>query len=274
LLFSGIRWPAAKVVARTKVVGITVPAAGARRGRLPPKEVTVDDTLIIETTGQGRPYAVHVAEGWWRDFAELALFDEKRVLSFLQRRGDPFGALAPDGTQIRTSDWRGLKKTLSCALVAWDPQPGETGVSHFRPQYRGNAEHMFDVSGGWASDLAVVYPHSSVTPTLRAKVLAAFLCAAAAASVRAGLDMRRCDYCSSWFTLHYASARFCSASCRAAQFNQRRSPHGFGPQDHDQKGSYPMAKPVEGAGNERPPAGPITKLRKPKGGGRARGKDA
>ena len=192
------------------------------------------DTLIIETTGKGRPYSVAHVEGWWRDFAELSLDDERRVLSFLQRRGDPFGVLAPDGTQISTHDWRDLKRVLERAATAWDPQPDETGVSHFRPEKRSRAERMFAmVTGryadgraadgrpdgprtGWAEELGVAY-HGGITPISprqnarrlpvrrcrRFGARRAWICAAATIAAR-------------WFTLHYANARQCSASCRAA----------------------------------------------------------
>ena len=101
LSFSGIRWPAAKVVARKQVVDDD-PDHRSRK-------VPFVDTLIIETSGRGWPYSVVFVEGWWRDLAELALDDEKRVLSFLHRRGDPLGQLAPNGKQVITYDWRHLK---------------------------------------------------------------------------------------------------------------------------------------------------------------------
>jgi hypothetical protein len=240
LYFSGTRWGGAKVVARKQVVDDDPD----HRGR----KVPLVDTLIIETTGVGRPYLVDHVEGWWRDLAEFRLDDERRVLSFLQRRGDPFGKLKSDGTQISTYDWRDLKRVLERAAQAWDPQPDETGVSHFRLEKRSSADRMFAMvtgryadgraadgragraADGWAEELSVSY-HGGITPIYRAKILAAYLCAAAAASVRGGLDMRRCHYCSSWFTLHYANARQCSASCRAARFNKRTSPHGVVSQD-------------------------------------------
>jgi hypothetical protein len=242
LFFSGIRWPAARVVARKQVVDDDPD----HRGR----KVPFVDTLIIETTGQGRAYHTFHAEAWWRDLAESALDDEKRVLSFLRRRGDPFGELAPGGKQISTYDWRDLKAVLERAAVAWDKQRDATGVSHFRLEKRSSADRMFAMvtgryadgraadgrtgraADGWAEELSVSY-RGGITPSLSAKTLAAYLCGAAAACVRAGLDMRRCDYCYSWFTLHYANARQCSASCRAARFNKRRSPHGFLSQDQN-----------------------------------------
>jgi hypothetical protein len=266
LLFSGIRWSGAKVVRRGEVVGTSIFTG---------KKVPFYEALIIETTGNGRPYTVTHAEGWWRDLAELSLDDERRVLSFLARRGDPFGQLAPDGTQITTHGWLGLKAALGHAATAWTPLPDETGVSRFRPEMLEIAErflHPPNLGTEWTNQLSVVY--DGLLPVLSTKVLAAYMCAAAAASLRGGLDMRRCDYCSSWFTLHYVSARQCSASCRAARFNNRRSPHGFVPQDHDSQGSDSVAEPLAGAGNERPPAGQIAELRNPEGSGGARRPDA
>jgi len=265
LLFDGIRWSGAKVVDRKQVIATSI---------FTEKKVPWTEALIIETSGNGRSYSVTHAEAWWRDFADLLPDHEESVLSFLARRGDPFGRLAPDGTQINTGpDWLAVKGVLRHAARAWTPLD-ETGVSRFRPdalEIAGRFLHSF-TTDEWTSQLSVVY--EGLIPVLRAKVLAAYMLAAAAASLRAGLDMRRCDYCHSWFTLHYATARQCSASCRAARFNKRSSPHGLLSQDHDSQGSDSLAKPVAGAGNERPPAGAITKLRKPKGSGSARSADA
>jgi hypothetical protein len=279
LLFAGTRWPAAKVVARQKVVDSDLEHSG--------RQVPLVDTLIIETTGLGRPYVVDHVEGWWRDLAEFQLDDERRVLSFLQRRGDPFGKLKSDGTQISTYDWRDLKRVLERAAHAWDPQPDETGVSHFHLKKRSRADRMFAMvtgryadgraadgqagraADGWAEELSVSY-RGGITPTHRAKILAAYLCAAAAASVRGGQDMRRCHYCSSWFIMHRSDARWCSSSCRAASSNKKRSPHAFVSQNQNTQGGDSVAEPVAGAGGERPPAGPRAKLRDPKGSGDAR----
>src|SRR5262245_41177783 len=259
LLFDGIRWPGAKVVDRRQVI-----AANSTGEKVP-----FLDALIIETTGNGRPYSVTHTEGWWRDFANLLLDHEESVLSFLSRSGDPFGELAPGGKQISTYHWFGLKAALRAAAAAWTPLD-KTGVSHFRRsepdmlEYAGRFLHSFRTDE-WTSQLSVVY--EDLIPVLRAKMLAAYMLAAAAASLRAGLDMRHCDYCNSWFTLHYANARQCSASCRAARVNKRSSPHGFLPQDNDPQGSDAMAESVASARPERTPAGAVSELRKPKGSG-------
>ena len=57
--------------------------------------------------------------------------------------------------------------------------------------------------------------------SLRAKALAAYMCAAAAASLRQASICAAATTAARWFTLHYANARHCSASCRAARFNNR-----------------------------------------------------
>jgi len=262
LFFSGIRWSGAKVVDRRPVIG----------GESTDEKVPFLDALIIETTGSGRPYSVTYAEAWWRDFANLLLDHEESVLSFLARRGDPFDLLAPGGKQISTYHWFGIKGVLRYAAAAWTPLD-ETGVSRFRPEMLEIAERfLLNARPEWTSQLSVVY--DGLIPVLSTKVLFAYMYAAAAASLRAGLDMRRCDYCNSWFTVHYATARQCSASCRAARFNKRSSPHGFLPQDHDPQGSDPVAEPVAGARNERPSAGAVTELRNPKGRSGTRGADA
>jgi hypothetical protein len=223
LVFEGIRWPGAKIVAREQVIA-------ARP--VDDKKVPLFGAFIIETTGKGRPYSVGYAEGWWRDFADLPLDDERRVLSFLGRRGDPFGKLAPDGTQIATLHWRGLQAVLGQAAAAWT-QPDEAGVSHFRPEMFKLAEWVLSIPE-WTGQIGVVY--RGLVPVLSTKLLAAYMCAAAAASLRAGLGMRRCLYCSSWFELHRREAMFCTPSCRAAHFNRRISPHGLDlARDHPQR---------------------------------------
>jgi hypothetical protein len=280
LLFTGIRWPGSKVVARGQFIG----------SNFAEKKVPLTDALIVETSGNGRPYSVASAEAWWRDFVDFSIDDERRVLSFLARRGDPFGLLAPDGKQISTHQWLGLKAVLGQAAAAWTSRPGYfeglspplsppgyleglSPLSRFHPEMLEVAgRFLLDFGTEWTSQLSVVYV--GLRPVLSTKLLAAYMCAAAAASLRAGLDMRRCGYCSSWFTLHYANARHCSASCRAAQFNQRRSPHGFLPQDLDSQGSDSVAESMASAGDERPPAGPVAELRNPEGSSSARRADA
>jgi hypothetical protein len=293
LLFSGLRRPSVRVVERQKVFGRHGSGFVDEAGESPAAVA-----LVVETTGNGRAYEVKHAEGWWRDFAEVRIDDARTVVRFLQMRGDPFGRLET-GRPISTADWATLIRQLRQAATAWesvaegetvgdtggdvpleqmigratrDPDSAQMKVSAFRAEQGGAAGFLRPLPPEWMGQLSVTY--DGLQPVLIAKSLAVYLCAAAAASLRAGLPMRRCDYCSSWFTLHYANARQCSASCRAARFNNRRSPHGFVPQDHDPQGSNPVAEPVASAGNKRQPAGSRAKLLDSKGSGRTRGANA
>ena len=193
------------------------------------------DTLIIETSGRGWPYSVVFVEGWWRDLAELALDDEKRVLSFLQRRGDPLGQLAPDGKQVITYDWRHLKAVLERAAVAWDKQPDATGVSHFRQEKLRSAEHMFDraahpvptdsAATGWADELGVsLFRHLPVSPRPDA----------------------RAPICAPLPPLRWRKVLICAAAITVAAGSPSTAPTPAGAQAHavqppPTKGRHPMA---------------------------------
>lgn len=212
LEFQGRRWPAARVAGHS-----TALVAGE-----PP-------SLVIEVSGSGRAYAVLHAEGWWRDLAELRPHDESRVLSFLQRRGDPLGLLAP-GHRIDTKDWKGLIWTFRQAAMAWGPRQAlevsTYGGGEVQPV---EGERAFLKSlqtnyPGWAADLGVTF--QGLEPVVKADSLQAYMIAAAMAGLRRKLPMRPCNYCSSWFYVTHAAARFCTSSCRAASGNKKVSPHG------------------------------------------------
>ena len=90
--------------ARGTVICRDSPSGGASRraweDRWPPSFGSLDEppaaiALVIETTGGGARYQVKHAEGWWRDFSEVRIDDERTVLRFLQMRGDPLGDLEP-----------------------------------------------------------------------------------------------------------------------------------------------------------------------------------
>lgn len=226
LIFSGRSRPSVRVIRRKPVPGRQ--ASGFGTNAL--------EAVLIETSGNGRAFEITHAEGWWRDFSEVRIYDERRVRSFLQQRGDPFGKLAP-GKPIDTSEWSSLILALRMAASAWSPAntpprkleeipPASDGLSTFHPERREAAAGFMRAFPHWTSDLGVTY-RDDLLPVVAARSLAAYMMAAAASSLRAGLNMRRCDYCASWFTLHYAPARCCSVSCGAAMANKRTSPHGF-----------------------------------------------
>ena len=115
LLFSGLRRPAVRVVEHQKIFGRRRSGFIDETGE-PPAAIA----LVIETTGNGRPYQVKYAEGWWRDLAEVQIDDERTVVRFLQMRGDPFGELEP-GRPISTAYWADLIRVLRRAASAWQP---------------------------------------------------------------------------------------------------------------------------------------------------------
>ena len=183
LLFSGIRWPAAQ--------GSSPANRSSTATSIPAEEGALGRHAHHRDQRPGRPYEVNFAEGWWRDLAELPLDDEKRVLSFLQRRGDPFGVLAPGGKQISTYDWRDLKSGArtggggmgsatgrgpACRTSARRSAAAQSACSIWRlgPKPRPDGPMNLGVT------------IRGITPIHRAKTLAAYMCAAAAASVRGG----------------------------------------------------------------------------------------
>jgi hypothetical protein len=257
LLFSGVRWPAARVVERG-----TFP--DSESGFVFGGKLHWLNALKVDTGGNGSAYEVVHAEGWWRDVADLSIRDERRVVSFLRRRGDPFGQLQP-GMPIVTSRWALFIAVLRTAASAWEPS-GQDGISPIYPREEcASAEnfHADFTSRDWESQFTVEY--RGLTPVQRARSLAAYCIAAAATSLRQRLPMARCGYCSSWFTVHRTGAQFCSPSCRAAVFNKRSSPHGPRPQDHDSQGDASLAVPVAHAGTGREVSRAVTKFRESKG---------
>lgn len=183
--------------------------------------------LVVEVSGEGRSYQVNHVQGWWRDFAQVRPHDERAVLSFIQRRGDPAGVLAP-GHRLMTSEWRGLIAILRNAALAWAPRDG-LNVSGYGEGSANPAEardlFLRSLPHDWESDLGVTY--DGLVPVVRANSLRAYMIAAAAASLRERVPMRVCAHCTSWFNLNHSRAEYCSASCRAASANQKVSPHGF-----------------------------------------------
>jgi hypothetical protein len=283
LLFSGLRRPAVRVVEHQKIFGRHRSGFVDETGEPP-----VAIALVVETTGNGRPYQVKHAEGWWRDFSEVRIDDERTVVRFLQMRGAPFGDLEP-GQPISTAYWADLVRVLRRAAAAWepiaeyetvggaastlgetlgrairDPKSAHMKVSAFRSElFAAAVGFLRELKSEWTSELSVTY--DGLKPVLIANSLAAYLTAAAASSLRAKLPMRRCDYCSSWFTLHHSKALWCSPSCRAATFNRRKSPHELHQQNHDEEGNDALAMPLERAEPGRRSKRAIKKLRDPKG---------
>jgi hypothetical protein len=247
LFFDGLAWPAARIVDRQPF--INRPAGFVADLESSPQWAT---TPIIDTSGNGRSYQMQYAEGWWRDLTEVEIVNEQNALSFLARRGDPFGELAP-GKPIALIRWVELILCLRQAASAWESVWDSSTVSTIRPREHEQcvfAEQFYrNLPADWTELLSVTY--DGLVPVLRAKTLAAYCIAAAATALRQRLPMRRCAYCFSWFTIHHAGAEFCSPSCRASAHNGRTSPHGFRSQDLHAERSAPLAGPLEHPRTER-----------------------
>jgi hypothetical protein len=253
LLFSGLRWPAAQVAGHQRV---TVIATGfvSDSGEM--------EVPRIATTGHGQRYEVNSAEGWWRDFAELQIGDERRALSFVRRRGDPSRVLTPERS-LHTGYWVDHLNGLRTAALCWEPR-NDLEVSRFIADDERVASFLKKLRPTWAEE-EMRLAYRGLTPVPEARSLAGYLVAAAISSIRRRVPMRRCQYCYSWFELHRRAAMFCTPSCRAAHFNGRISPHVLDlPHDHPQ-GDDSLAGALAGAGRGRKSPPSEAQLRDPEG---------
>jgi hypothetical protein len=236
LLFSGLRWPAAQVTGRRL---IAVPATGFST------DAGEVETLVLATTGQGQHYQVDSVEGWWRDFAEILVGAEERVVSFVRRRGDPLGELTPDRS-THTGRWAQLLNLLHIAALGWEHR-NDLETSKFIAADDRIKLFLSLLPATWASEqMGLTY--RGLTPMPVAHTLTGYLVASAISALRRQVPMRRCLYCSSWFELHRREAMYCSPSCRAAHFNQRISPHGIDFARHHAQRDDTLASPLAGAG--------------------------
>jgi hypothetical protein len=217
------------------------------------------------------------AEGWWRDFAETPFHDEARVVSFIQRRGDPFGILSPE-RPISTAhhderhgwNWENLRTALATAALAW-AGPDDVMKSSFIGTDSPADFLQMRAAEAFEDELGVV--HKGLEAVVSAQSLRSYMLEAAASSLRLKRPMQRCAFCMSWFNLAHAGAEFCSPSCRAATANKRSSKHAIRPEDHDPEGNGELAGPMAGAGRGRRSDRPDAELPKPEGGEGLRSQD-
>jgi hypothetical protein len=256
LLFLGLRWPAAQITGHQRAIVLTTGFVSDEG------EVEVP---VIATTGQGQRYQVDLVEGWWRDFAELQAATEARILSFVRRRGDPRGELAPD-RPTNFGRWVQLINTLRIAATCWEPR-SDFEVSKFIADDARVALFLKLLPTDWTArdEGKMGLTYRKLTPIPVAHTLAGYLVAAAISSIRRRVPMRRCLYCASWFELHRSEAIFCSPSCRAAHFNGRISPHGFDLTRLYPQGDSALASSLARTGRGRKAAPGETKLRDPEG---------
>jgi hypothetical protein len=211
LIFSGTRWPAARVSDRTSLVF------------KPHREPRTIFTLTA--AGHGRRWEATEPQAFWRDFAEADFSDASAVTAFVQRRGDPEGLLDTSARQTHTGTWTNLKALLGTAAKAWEPAD-KRGVSRFTADLeRVRLAEWFlrDNPAPILTDLEPVLDPSGRVPVFRAKTLASFMAVSAVYALARRLPMRKCEHCGSWLELIRKDARFCSASCRSLHSQQQRS---------------------------------------------------
>ena len=117
LIFSGRRWPAARITGRRQIA-VSLP-----------DRATLEEHGFVTITSGGRTrmWTPEPVDASWRTFAELDL-GSAACEDFVKRRGDPYDRLS-SGRDIDTSQWFQLAAALRVATKTWS-KPGDDGVSH------------------------------------------------------------------------------------------------------------------------------------------------
>jgi hypothetical protein len=217
LIFSGMRWSAARVVGREpmqfkfKTIEPTAPSW------------TSFDLAV--GAGQGRMWSTKRPLAFWRTFAELDLNDEAGALGFVQRYGDPFFLLEEGNLETDTAGWGKLWGEFQSVAKAWDPIDGE-GVSRISDDAKRLAEanHFcirFLLPSIKDEVELVVDPGGAPALVMSPSKLRAFMVLSAASALRRKMGMRRCLNCDHWFELRRRDARYCSGSCQSLHHKQK-----------------------------------------------------
>jgi hypothetical protein len=237
VVFQGHRWPAAE--ARTEPIWLATTLEDGTP--LAPQAF-----VQITTTGQGADWTPEPVDASWRDMSQLDLADAAACQTFVRRRGDPAGRLAParpimstrngiSGTPrmpspsvpVTTSQWLPLVLALRQAAGAWGPADAD-GVSPFLKARRREAKLFVKHPAAAKALKDHVGADSDRDGDLvdHPRQLAGFLVLTAAAALVRGQPMKRCLVCSSWFSIRRPARapQFCSPSCRAVHFHNPQHP--------------------------------------------------
>jgi hypothetical protein len=236
LVFSGIRWGAARIRDRYTMPSIESVLRAARGGSNAPLEQPptartgksarprhtgqVPCTVFtVELPGGGRSWEATEPEAFWRNFAEIDFVggDGTDVLRFAQRHGDPFGSAGH--REFDTLGWIAPAIELHKAAQAWEPVD-KNGVSYLTkdPARLQSAKHILrqELSGVIDQFTPIPEPIDGLQPVLRANTLHVFMVASATTALRRKDAMRRCEHCRDWFRVRRKDMRFCSDSCRSS----------------------------------------------------------
>ena len=207
LTFSGHRWPAARISGRKELLRDSQSSVDLRT-------VTV---ATIVTSGNGRKWTADEPRGFWRTFAEINHEDDKAVVDFVRRYGDPAGELTPD-SPVHTGYWYQLMTILALFRNAWSG-PDHDGISY-------TLKYPNEFGGLSVEQADLVVKQTNVSLVIDAKLrlsaqcdrLDQYMVMSAAFMLARRTAMRSCDHCGHWFGLKRRSARFCSTECRSAVF--------------------------------------------------------
>jgi hypothetical protein len=209
VIFEGRRWPAARVVLFKGLGSYS------------------DNRTLFTATGKGQRWSADRPLAFWRNFSEYNPPNEKLLLWFLNRHGDPTGQLdrrAATGERIAgdTSSWGLLIQRLRLVAAAWD-EADELGISSLSDDKHRlviadralRLQLPADPDGDRAISQEVEVLYTNRGLTLRPRTLRAFMTVSAASARERGINMRRCMNCLAWFELRRIDAFYCSASCQA-----------------------------------------------------------
>jgi hypothetical protein len=277
LIFHGLRWPGAY-------------AAGAHHQIIPRADGSLArESRFVNITGaigKGRRWTPEPTDATWKNLAELDLDSFPDSAHFVQRRGDPYGALKPidvrslaalkpsDFHFISTAQWIHLAEALRLAAVAWQP-PDASGISYPTKDRAKLVEAgrflQHPGAAPMVTTLTVVPNSSGLGLSFSAPTMAAFLIARAALALANPLPMRKCAECGFWFEMRrIRQPRFCSSSCRALNHQNREIQNGVSSQEHHPEGDHAVAIGMATASAGRKDAAADPKLRQPKGSPRSR----
>ena len=190
------------------------PAPVIGHDKLEPRGWSEPCIATIKANGKGRHWRTSRLRGFWRNFATLNHQDEKSILPFIRRYGDPIGRL-PEKSD--TLHWARIQVNLGLLASAWDPEDAEE-ISHRTT----NEDRLTHIRSLFANP--DTGPTGSVdfrfdrTGTLRfePRTLEIFMTVSAMLMFQMRMPMRRCSHCDDWYGITDVRARFCSNACRNA----------------------------------------------------------
>jgi hypothetical protein len=211
LTWKGRAWPRATITGHSNVIRID-----ERSGR--PQTIAAN-AVDVAVTGAGRKHDLSGPAAFWRNFATMSPSDDRKVLDFLRRHGDPFGELSPE-TPINAGGWAALTVRLLPIATLWD-QPGADCVSHITIDDDRRGKISTDIMNSpqfqrgikWEMKIDEI---GSLKSHMAAQSLAAFMLASSLIHLQLRQPMSVCEQCGDWFAVQRQGTRFCTPSCRAA----------------------------------------------------------